>query len=89
MGLRGFVTKCAIVLLSFSVFLLALGIPAPSLLSMLVPNDLFEEASILEGLSLPTSFYHRLQFAVRPALETIFAFKPRTFDSSLFRPPIE
>jgi hypothetical protein len=82
------VIQCAVVLLSFSVFLLALGIPTPSLLSLLVSNDILEEASTFEGLSLPTSVYDRLQFSASAAVEAIYAFERRTFDRSLLRPPI-
>jgi hypothetical protein len=82
------VTRCVIVVLSFCVFFLALGTPMPSLLSVLVPGDALEEASIFEGLSLPTVIYHRQRLTVTPAVQSVFSFEPRSFDSSLFHPPI-
>ena len=87
--LRGPLTQSAIVLLSFCVFLLGLGIPIPSLLSALVPSDILEEASFFEGLSLPASMSCGHQFAVTSAAPPVFLFQPRSFASSLFRPPIE
>jgi hypothetical protein len=81
-------TQCTIVLLSFCVFLLALGTPMPSLLSVLVPNDGPEDASIFEGLSLPTFIYYRQRLTVTPAVQPVFFFKPGSFDSSVFHPPI-
>jgi hypothetical protein len=88
MTLHDHMTRGAIVLLSLCVFFLALGIPIPSLLSALVPSDIFEEASMYEGLSLPTSIFHRQQFMVAPAVQPVFSFTPRSFDSSVFHPPI-
>jgi hypothetical protein len=86
--LCGSVTRCAIVLLSFGVFFFALGIPMPSLLSALAPTDIFEEASMFEGLSLPTSIYSGHQFTAAAAFLPVFSFNPRSVDSSLFHPPI-
>ena len=88
MGLCGSVTRCAIVLLAFGVFFLALGIPTPSLLSALAPTDILEEASFFEGLSLPTLIYHRQHFTMTPAMQPVFSFEPKNFSSSLFHPPI-
>ena len=88
MTLDGHAARYAIVLLSFCVFLLGLGIPLPSLLSTLVPGDILEEASVFEGLSLPTSIYYRQLFAVTFAVAAVFSFQPQSFVSSLFRPPI-
>jgi len=88
MTLRGPIARCAIIVLSFSVFLLGLGIPLPSLLSALVPSDILEEASVFEGLSLPTSIHHRQQFSVTFAVAPVFLFHPQSFASTLFRPPI-
>jgi len=84
----GAVSRCAIVLLSFGVFFFALGIPMPSLLSALAPTDIFEEASMFEGLSLPTSIYSGHQFTAAAAFLPVFSFNPRSVDSSLFHPPI-
>ena len=86
--MHGSVARCAIVLLAFCVFLLGLGIPIPSLLSALVPSDILEEGSVFEGLSLPTSIYYRQQFVVTFAVAPVFSFRPQSFASSLFRPPI-
>lgn len=88
MTLCGPVTQCAIVLLSFGVLFVALGIPMPSLLSVLGPSDILEEASVFEGLTLPTAIHYRQQLAVAPAIQPVFSFEPKSFDSSLFHPPI-
>jgi hypothetical protein len=60
----------------------------PSLLSLFLPTDILDEASIFEGLSLPSSIYHSQQVTVMGAVQTVFAFEPRTFESSLFHPPL-
>jgi hypothetical protein len=70
------------------VFFLGLGIPTTSFLGVFVPGDTVE-ASILEGLSLPTSVHYRQDFAVNLATESHFSYAPQVFDSSLFRPPIQ
>lgn len=88
MTLHGLLARFAVVLLSFCVFFLALGIPMPSLLSLFLPTDILDEASIFEGLSLPSSIYFSQQVTVTSAVQTVFAFQPRTFESSLFHPPI-
>jgi hypothetical protein len=88
MMLRRGALQGAILLLSFCVFLLGLGIPMPSLLSALVPSDILEEASMFEGLSLPTSGCCSQQFTVSAAVLPVFSFQPMTFTSTLFRPPI-
>jgi hypothetical protein len=69
------------------VFFLGLGIPTTSFLSVFVPGETVE-ASILEGLSLPTSVHYRQDFIVNPAVQSLFSFAPQVFDSSVFRPPI-
>jgi hypothetical protein len=79
--------RCLVLLLSVCVFFLGLGIPTTSFLSVLVPGDTVE-APILEGLSLPTSVHYRQDFTVNPAVQSNFSFEPRSFDSSLFHPPI-
>ena len=88
MTLHGLFARFAVVLLSFCVFFLALGIPMPSLLSLFLPTDILDEASIFEGLSLPSSTYHPQQLTVTSAVEPVFVFQPITFESSLFHPPI-
>ena len=88
MTLYGPLIRYAVILLSCCVFFLALGIPIPSLLSAFVPNDLLDDASIFEGLSLPTSASYRQQLTVTSAVDPVFSFEPSSFDSSPFRPPI-
>jgi hypothetical protein len=88
MTLCGPLTQCAIVLLSFGVLFVALGTPMPSLLSVLSPSDILEEAFGFEGLTLPTTIHYSQELTVAPAIEPVFAFEPRRFDSSLFHPPI-
>lgn len=81
------VVGCIMFLVSLCVFFLGLGIPTTSFLSVLVPSDNLE-ASILEGLSLPTSVYYRQDFTVSTAVQPNFSYEPRVFDSSVFHPPI-
>jgi hypothetical protein len=87
MKMPGRVFRCLMLLVSLCVFFLGLGIPTPSLLSVVVFSDNLE-ASIFEGLSLPASAYYRQQFAVSPAVLPILTFEQIAVDSSLFHPPI-
>ena len=80
--------RSLVLLLSLCVFFLGLGVPTTSFLSVWVPGDNVE-ASILEGLSLPTSVHYRQDFRVNPAVQSSFTFEPQVFDSSLFHPPIQ
>jgi hypothetical protein len=87
MGMPHKAFGCLMFVLSLCVFFLGLGIPTTSFLSVLVPGDNLE-ASILEGLSLPTSVYYRQDFTVSTTAQPNFSYQPRVFDSSLFHPPI-
>jgi hypothetical protein len=79
--------RCAVLLVSFCVFFIALGVPA-TVLSACSSPDLVT-ASILEGLSLAQSIYYCQRAAiVSPAVERTFSFELTIFDSSLFHPPI-
>jgi hypothetical protein len=78
-----------IVLLSFCVFFLALGVTTTLItFSASILSDVVA-ASILEGLSVPQTVYnHHQPTMITPAVESIFFLEPAIFDSSLFHPPI-